>query len=347
MQVYAWTALPRLISGMWLLLFLHPKSNQKHCNQPARRNPLLGKASEKRTNSQNTTRVSQDNFEVSHVDFVSSNVNYSHQGAMLYIFEDSEAVIKMIIKGRDAFDWLFDRINLDPKIQIKYFDTKLQFADILTKGNFTRDEWNHLLSLFNISMFSSSGCSQAMSKRMQERNGEERIAAKSKPIVSLVSRSFSGSSTVRSSTTSASLESFKANSHGLCLIASTGKPVTARSNEDDGAWNSQEWKTEVRSITSTRIEPNSEFSNWSMELRNRPRFGDTREYNLSAGSFMERVDARLRTMINRLLGEKIDDTDKHSLIWGMFMSSSMNAAVFPGKDWTIYIPSEVQRKNLL
>ena len=48
---------------------------------------------------------------------------------------------------------LFDRINLDPKIQIKYIDTKNQLADILTKGNFTREEWNHLLTLFNISHF--------------------------------------------------------------------------------------------------------------------------------------------------------------------------------------------------
>ena len=38
------------------------------------------------------------------------------------------------------------------KIKIKYFDTKNQLADILTKGNFTRDEWNHLLCLFNISL---------------------------------------------------------------------------------------------------------------------------------------------------------------------------------------------------
>ena len=59
------------------------------------------------------------------VDFVSTNVQFSHQEAMLSIFEDNEAVIKMIIKGRSltmrhvsrthrvALDWLFDRINLD------------------------------------------------------------------------------------------------------------------------------------------------------------------------------------------------------------------------------------------
>ena len=69
------------------------------------------------------------------VDFIPSNVNSSHQEALLFVFEDNEAVIKMIIKGRSptmrhvsrthrvALDWLFDRINLDTKIQIKYILT--------------------------------------------------------------------------------------------------------------------------------------------------------------------------------------------------------------------------------
>ena len=119
------------------------------------------------------------------IDCVPSNVQSSHQEPLLHVFEDNEAVIKMIIKGRSptvrhvsrthrvALDWLFDRIYLDRKIQIKYIDTKNQLADILTKGNFTRDEWNHLLSLFNISHFSSTVCSEAMANdlnKIQEKN---------------------------------------------------------------------------------------------------------------------------------------------------------------------------------
>ena len=122
---------------------------------------------------------------LNNIDCVPSNVQSSHQEALLYVFEDNEAVIKVIIKGRSptmrhvsrthrvALDWLFDRINLDSKIQIKYIDTKNQLADILTKGNFTRDEWNHLLCLFNISHFSSTVCSAAMAKRFQQDSGEE------------------------------------------------------------------------------------------------------------------------------------------------------------------------------
>ena len=70
---------------------------------------------------------------------------------------------------RVALDWLFDRINLDPKIQIKYIDTKNQLADILTKGNLTRDEWNHLLCLFNISHFSFTVCSDTMAETISTR----------------------------------------------------------------------------------------------------------------------------------------------------------------------------------
>ena len=119
------------------------------------------------------------------IDFVPSNVQSACREALLFIFEDNEAVIKMIIKGRSpamrhvsrthrvALDWLFDRINLDPKVQIKYIDTKNQLADILTKGNFTRDEWNHLLCLLNIRHFSSINCSEVMSKRTLKKESQQ------------------------------------------------------------------------------------------------------------------------------------------------------------------------------
>ena len=75
-----------------------------------------------------------------------------------------------------------------PKIQIKYIDTKNQLADILTKGNFTRDERNHFVCLFNISHFTSTNCSEVMSKRTQKDAGEERVTAKSEPMMNLFSR---------------------------------------------------------------------------------------------------------------------------------------------------------------
>ena len=77
------------------------------------------------------------NLDLINIDHVPSNGPHSGSNAMLYVIEDNEAVIKMIIKGRSptmrhvsrthrvVLDWLFDRINLDPKIQIRYIDTNI------------------------------------------------------------------------------------------------------------------------------------------------------------------------------------------------------------------------------
>ena len=152
---------------------------------------------------------------------------------------------------RVALDWLFDRINLDSKIQIKYIDTKNQLADILTKGNFTRDEWNHLLNLFNISHFSSAACSAAMAKRAQQGSGEERVTAKSRPMMNLTARMPS----VVSSSTSSNPErtSYGYQNPGKSDAGDdrSGKPEKTSpppgySKMDYGrSWSSQEWKSEV------------------------------------------------------------------------------------------------------
>ena len=130
-----------------------------------------GDHSIKRNKTKTPTETRKREVEqLSNVDYVPTNTYSSQSESQLYIFEDNEAVIKVLIKGRRptmrlvstihrvALDWLFDRINLEPKIQIKYVDTKNQVADKPT-GVFSRDEWNHLLRLFNTMSFSMLSCS--------------------------------------------------------------------------------------------------------------------------------------------------------------------------------------------
>ena len=227
------------------------------------------------------------------IDSVHSNVQSSRQEASLYVFEDNEAVIKMIIKGRSptmrhvsrthrvALDWLFDRTNLDSKIQIKYIDTKNQLADILTKGSFTRDEWNHLLTLFNISHFSSTVCTAAMAKRAQQGSGEERVTAKSRPMMNLTARMPS----VVSSSTSVSpgkrhygkqdpWKSVVAED----ILGQPGKETESFSSTDyskldhDRVWSSQEWK--VESTTHDRSGQPDKTS-WRMVQQVRPDHEET------------------------------------------------------------------------
>ena len=224
------------------------------------------------------------------IDCVPSNVQSPRQEVLLYVFEDNEAVIKMIIKGRSptmrhvsrthrvALDWLFDRINLDPKIQIKYIDTKNELADILTKGNFTRDEWNHLLCLFNISHFSSTVCSDTMAKRSQQDSGEERVTAKSRPMVNLIART---PSFVSSSTSVSPGKRHYGNQDpwksvvGEDRLGQLGKETdllesssTSYSKlDDDRAWSSQEWKTET---TTCDRSGRPDKTSWRMVRKVRP-----------------------------------------------------------------------------
>ena len=195
-----------------------------------------------------------------YIDSVPSNVQSARQEALLYVFEDNEAVIKMIMKGRSptmrhvsrthrvALDWLFDRINLDPKIQIKYIDTKNQLADTLTKENFTRDEWNHLLTLFNISHFSSTTCTTAMAKRAQKGSGEERVTAKSRPMMNLTSRTPSVVSSSVSSKPGRTSYGYQNPGRSVASDDRSGKLVQPSrpdyTQEDYGrSWSSQEWKS--------------------------------------------------------------------------------------------------------
>ena len=153
--------------------------------------------------------------------------------------------------------------------QIIYIDTKNQLADILTKGNFTRDEWNHLLCLFNIRHFSSTVCSDTMAKRSQQDSGEERVTAKSRPVMNLIAKtpSFVSSSTSvspvkkhfgnqdpwrsvggedRSGRPDKGTDLFEASDqhyHEQFMESFTSTDYSKL--DDDRAWSSQEWKTET------------------------------------------------------------------------------------------------------
>ena len=127
------------------------------------------------------------------------------------------------------------------KNQIRYIDTKHQLADILTEGNFARDEWNNLLHLLNISHFNSTCCSKdssliscpnTMAQRMQEQKGEERSVAKSTSTATNLSPHVPTSSSSAKSPTA---------SKGPGILTATGKPESKmrRNSKSDAASSSQ------------------------------------------------------------------------------------------------------------
>ena len=91
------------------------------------------------------------------LDFVPPSMPPHHDNVVMQIMEDNEAVIKMCLKGRSPalrhvgrthrvdLDWLFDVLINDPALGVRYVGTKLQLADLLTKGSFPAPTWMNLM----------------------------------------------------------------------------------------------------------------------------------------------------------------------------------------------------------
>ena len=233
---------------------------------------------------------------------------------------------------RVALDWLFDRINLDPKIQIKYVHTKNQLADILTEGNFTRDEWNHLLCLFNISHFSSIN-SQAKKESRQNQ----------KPMMNLVSRYSVRDPNVLASIASESPGKTKSESQNVPLGSlneqqtRTGRLGMGAGSSNYSAWNiddkwsSQEWKSGEMLGARTERPVDDKFV-----IDDDVDSDTATESNLSlrSRSFLNRVNDRLRKMLDHLPEDAMQDIEKRSMIWWMFVSSTLEASVFMGNNYS-------------
>ena len=248
------------------------------------------------------------------------------------------------------------------KIQIKYIDSKNQLEDILTKENFTRDEWNHLLTLFNIRHFSSTACIAAMAKRAQQESGEGHVTVKSRPMMNLTARTPSFVSSSASSNPGRTSYGHHEPEQPV-LDDSAGRPVaTSRSNysqEYGSSRSSQVWKSgngehdrsgrpEQNSWDSLeKVDPFREehlLGRTAHSARNEETIHDRTERPASenvqgkanfekfiVGSdtteFVNKVRKQVRIRQKRM-SSNAEDCTEHSIIWGMFMATTLNAVTF-------------------
>ena len=160
---------------------------------------------------------------------------------------------------------------------------------------------------------------EAMSKRTQEDVGEERVTAKSKPMMNLASRHCVRGPNVLASTASESPEKTNSESQNVLLSSwneqrtSTGRFVWGASSSNiDDKWSSQVWKSGEMSNTSTGRPAYDKF------VIDDDMDSDTAtESNLSlrSRSFLIRVNDRLRKMLDRSPEDAMQDIDKRSMIW--------------------------------
>ena len=256
---------------------------------------------------------------------------------------------------RVALDGLFDRINLDSKIQINF--------DTLTPKTNSQTYWpretSHvrsgiILCLLNTSLFSSTGCSEVMSKRQQKDAGEEWVTAKSKPMMNLVSRYSVRDPDVLASTAS---ESPRKTRHESQLPLSSWNEqhqrtvrrvkavLDAYSSNDsdwnaDKNWSSQEWKSdelmEIRTGRFVNKQPPGFFTQHTDRfiVENDKMESNTEaesEMSFKSRSFLHRVNDRVWKRQYQSSKDATKDSDKHSVIWKVYVFY-ITSICFHGKE---------------
>ena len=257
-----------------------------------------------------------------------------------------------------------------PKSKTKTSTPKNQLAGILTKGNFTRDKWNHLLNLFNTSHVSSTACTAAMAKRAQQESGEERVTAKSRLMLNSTARM---PSVVSSSTSSnPGRTSYGCQDRGKSVASDdrSGKPERPSppgySKEDYGrSWSSQEWKSgaaahdrsgkpektswdAMQQVVPHREEPLLDGNVHSVRYGEMIHDGSGKLVNVNyqegaesetfvmgsdAAEFVNKVNDQVCSRQKRM-SNVADSGEEHSIIWRMFLASTMSAATFLGKNFS-------------
>ena len=208
-----------------------------------------------------------------------------------------------------------------------------------------------------------------MAKRLQQESGEERVTAKSKPMMNLSARM---PSVVSLSTSLSPVKRcYGKQDPWRSVVADdrSGQPdrlsSTGYSKSDyDRAWSSQEWKSEV---TGHDRSGKPDKTSWSMVQQVRPHHGETlldgdaqcvrygetlrdRSGRLGSVNYQEEAESETFVMgsdaaefVNKVkdqvrkrqkrMSNVADSGEEHSIIWGMFMAATMNAATFMGKNF--------------
>ena len=155
---------------------------------------------------------------------------------------------------------------------------------------------------------------------MQQGTREERIVAKSKPTLNLVSQSAASSSTAQSSSASSRPGILRAPRQGSNLTAKvTGKLTAGGSNQNDAASNSQVWPSDARTndsakkLAAARTNQDLSFQDCASKL-----VADSSESNDEDDNVphLWKVHANLRQLATRQTGRPRKD----KLDW--FMTSS-------------------------
>ena len=194
-----------------------------------------------------------------------------------------------------------------------------------------------------------------MSKRTQKDSGLESVTAKSKPMMNFVSRCSERTPDVLAYTASESPEKTNFESQNVPLSSlnvqqtSTVRPVLDASSSNSSEWNNDDkWSSQVRKsdelmeVRTGRLvyeQPPGLFAEHTDRFivddddMNSYTVAET-DMPLKSRSFLHRVTNRVRKIQDQSSKYATQDSKKHALIRGMFMSSTLQASVLMGKNYS-------------
>ena len=209
-----------------------------------------------------------------------------------------------------------------------------------------------------------------MAKRAQQESGEERVTAKSRPMMNLTARTPSVVSSSASANPGMTSYGYQDPERSVPSDDSTGKPVQPSrpdcTQEDYGrSWSSQEWKSgaaehdrsgkpeeisweKLQKVDPHREEPllggNAHSARYGELIHDRtgkPVVVNNQEEAYSenfvmgsdAAEFVNKVKDQVRNRQKRM-SNVAESGDEHSIIWGIFMATTLNAATFMGKNFS-------------
>ena len=209
-----------------------------------------------------------------------------------------------------------------------------------------------------------------MAKRTQQESGEERVTAKSRPMMNLTARMPSVVSSSTSSSPGKTWYEYQDPGKSVAVDDRSGKPdrpsPAGYSKEDYGqSWSSQEWKSGaaahdrsgkpektswdmMQQVAPHREEPLLDGNAHSVrygemihdgsgkpEKFNYQEEADSETFVMGsdAAEFVNKAKDQVRSGQKRM-SNVAESGDEHSIIWGMFMATTLNAATFMGKNFS-------------
>ena len=124
----------------------------------------------------------------------------------------------------------------------------------------------------------------------------------------------------------------------------------------DEKWFSQEWKSdemlEARTVRIVSGQPACSFTQHTDRFVIDDDVMDSNtatESDLSSKSlsFLHKVNDRVRKILDRSSKDAMQDSNRHSFIWRMFMSSTLEASVFMAKNYSENLHSIKSTGNIL